>query len=115
MSSVTFFYPKWSQRALTQTLQAGVKRLDHLLPLERAVLFGSWSRDRATVASDIDVLIVYCGETRDDAYGLVWRTLALPGLELHLYSETEAAQLKEMLARMSVGGISLLPEAATTL
>jgi predicted nucleotidyltransferase len=48
------------------------------------VLFGSYARSRQTVASDIDVLVVYAGAVRGDAYGLVRRALDLWRLEPHV-------------------------------
>lgn len=106
-----FFYPRWTRETLVETLKEGVLRLNEVLLVERAVLFGSWSRGRATVASDVDVLIVYRGETRDDAYKLAWRVLGVPGLELHLYSEHEAEGVAPTLERMTQEGVSLFPQA----
>ena len=108
MSSVQIFYPEWTRETLTEVLREGVFRLNEVLPVERAVLFGSWSRARATVRSDIDVLIVYRGEARSDAYGLAWRALGVRGLELHLYSEDEAERIVQTIEQMTRESISLL-------
>lgn len=56
------------------------------------------------------MLIVYRGDVREGAYARVWRALALPGLELHLYSEGEAAHLQNVLDKMTLNGVSLLPQ-----
>jgi predicted nucleotidyltransferase len=93
---------------LIETLRGRLAALAAELPIERAVLFGSWAAGRATAFSDIDVLVVYAGPTRDDTYSLVWRALHLRGLELHLYAETEAERLQPTLARMTRDGIDLL-------
>ncbi|MGQ9477637.1 MAG: nucleotidyltransferase domain-containing protein [Candidatus Bipolaricaulia bacterium] len=55
------------------------------LPLALVVLFGSYARGNyTTVASDVDLLIVYKGEPREGAFALVKEELALPRLEPHL-------------------------------
>jgi hypothetical protein len=54
------------------------------------------------------VLVVYEGTPRDDAFRLVSEAIPLRGLEAHLYSASQAAQLSDILDRMSRGGIDLL-------
>ncbi|MCM8749239.1 nucleotidyltransferase domain-containing protein [Thermomicrobiaceae bacterium CFH 74404] len=85
-----------------------MRELARLLPVRRAVLFGSWARGRATARSDVDVLVIYADPPRADAYALVWRTLRTPGLEPHVYAESEAVAIQETLERMTAGGIDLL-------
>ena len=58
--------------------------------------------------SDVDLLVVYAGSTRDDAYRLVRRTLDIPGLEPHIYTSEEAAQLRPMLDRMLRDGVEMV-------
>jgi hypothetical protein len=60
------------------------------------------------VASDIDLLIVYKGKTRPDVYPLVKRSLDIPRLEPHLYSEVDYKDMKETINKMIEGGIKLL-------
>jgi predicted nucleotidyltransferase len=69
------------------------------------VLFGSYARGRQTVASDIDLLVVYAGAVRGDAYALVRRTLDLRRLEPHVYAEEECVQVSATLQRMVQDGI----------
>jgi predicted nucleotidyltransferase len=88
-------------------LQQRLRILREKLPLTRAVLFGSYAKGRHTIASDIDLLLVYAGENRPDAYALVKRTLHLPRLEPHLYTEMEYERVKDMVERMTRGGVSL--------
>ncbi|MDR7537890.1 MAG: nucleotidyltransferase domain-containing protein [Armatimonadota bacterium] len=76
----------------------------------RVVLFGSWAGGRQTAASDVDLLIVYRGPARDDAFSVAKLALAIPGVEPHLYTEAEAAQMQERLARMTADGIVLYPD-----
>jgi len=75
------------------------------LPLRKAVLFGSYARGNFTVASDIDLLLIYKGTHRGDAYSLARRLLAIPGLEVHAYSEEEYRRLGETVRRMEKDGI----------
>jgi predicted nucleotidyltransferase len=75
-----------------------------VLPLKQMRLFGSYATGRQTVASDIDLLVVYAGPARQDAYALVKRTLNLPHLEPHVYAEVEYASVKTTLERMTRAG-----------
>lgn len=84
------------------------------LPLVRVVLFGSWAAGRHTAASDVDLLVVYQGDTREDAFGVVKTSLAIPGLEPHVYTEREVETMRDRLARMTAGGIVLFPADAAT-
>jgi predicted nucleotidyltransferase len=81
------------------------------LPLRQVVLFGSWSTGRATAFSDVDLLVVYAGPPRDDAYAIVRRVVDQRGLEPHVYAESEADALKPTLDRMTRDGIDLLSPA----
>ncbi len=107
-NSVRIWSPHLTRSELVAHLRARVRELARLLPVRRAVLFGSWARGRATARSDVDVLVIYADPPRPDAYALVWRTLQTPGLEPHVYAESEAAAIQETLDRMTAGGIDLL-------
>lgn len=111
--SVRIFYPTFDRGELVRTLQAGLDRLGSKLPLVRVVLFGSYARGTHTVASDVDLLVVYRGQPRPDAYGVVKRTLGVPRLEPHLYTETEYAAARATVDRMTGDGITLLGQHAT--
>ncbi len=106
--SVKVFYPPASQAQLVALLRERLPALAARLPLQRAVLFGSWATDRATAFSDVDLLVVYAGPPRDDAYKTVRRCLDLRGLEPHVYTEAEAEKLRPTLDRMIRDGISLI-------
>jgi predicted nucleotidyltransferase len=89
-------------------LRIGVCSLSRELPVTRAVLFGSWASGRATAFSDIDILVVYEGRAREDAYGMVRSHIPIRGLEPHVYSEVEAEAVKRTLEQMTRGGVLLL-------
>jgi predicted nucleotidyltransferase len=74
----------------------------------KVVLFGSWARGRHTVASDVDVLVVYRGPARPDAYARVKRALDVARLEPHVYSDSEHDAVQPVVRRMIEGGIDLL-------
>ena len=108
-SSVRVFYPPFSREDLLALLRQRVPALQDKLPLKRVVLFGSYATGRQTVASDIDLLVVYAGQPREDAYALVKRTLNIRRLEPHVYAEAEYAQVRTTIERMARDGIPLHP------
>lgn len=81
--------------------------LNRLLPIVKVVLFGSYARGGRTVRSDIDILVIYKGEIRDDAYALTRKVLAIPRLEPHLYTEEEYETMKETVDKMIAGGVNV--------
>lgn len=111
-SSVRVFYPRFDRQTLIALLRERLPLLEARLPLARVVLFGSWARGRHTAASDIDLLVVYLGDTREDAFGVVKTSLSIPGLEPHVYAQREAAMMRDRLARMTADGVVLFPAEA---
>lgn len=109
-SSVRVFYPRFSQKEVLERLRARLGALAESLPLVRVVLFGSYARGDFTVASDIDLLVIYRGEENPAAYALCKKILELPGLEPHPFGEKECLNQEATLARMMAGGIVLFPE-----
>lgn len=103
------FYPKFSRAQVIGLISERVPALQDLLPLKLLVLFGSYARGNYTVASDIDLLVVYSGEKRDDAFAVTKKTLAVPGIEPHVYTEAEYSELRATIDRMVEGGIVLFP------
>lgn len=109
-ASVRIFWPRYNREQLIARLRERLPALAAALPLRRVVLFGSWAKGRATAFSDVDLLVVYADPPRPDAFQLVHRSLDLPGLEPHVYSESEAGRLQPVLARMTRDGVVLLAE-----
>jgi predicted nucleotidyltransferase len=112
-SSVKIFYPTLSQAEVVSRLQAGMRELEKQLPLVYVVLFGSYAKGNYTVGSDIDLLVVYRGEARPDAYACVKKILDLPRLEPHVYAEAEYERLREALRKMTEEGIVLVDQRHT--
>lgn len=110
-SSVRIFYRPHSRADILALLRERLPALAAVLPLRRVVLFGSTARERHTVASDIDVLVVYGGEPRADAYVRVREVLDIRGVEPHCYAQAEAEAMGAVLARMTEGGVDLLVDA----
>jgi predicted nucleotidyltransferase len=106
-SSVQVFYPKLDKKALIQKLKKRIKELAKELPLSLAVLFGSYAQGNFTVASDVDLLIIYRGKERKDAFALVKKTLDIPLLEPHVHSEDEYKRLRSLISRMTAKGVIL--------
>ncbi len=104
---VQIFYPEFDREKLLQIFSGRLKELERRLPLIYVVLFGSYAKGNYTVGSDVDLLVVYKGELRDDAFALVKRTLAIPHLEPHLYTEEEYSGMQETLSRMIKDGVVL--------
>jgi predicted nucleotidyltransferase len=103
--SVRIFSPRLSRDEVIEHLRARIPHLRARLPLTRLVLFGSYATGRHTVASDIDVLVVYAGDPLPQAYAIVRNALALPGVEPHVYAEREAERMADTIERMIRDGI----------
>jgi predicted nucleotidyltransferase len=101
-------YPRLGRDELLTELRSRLPALAGNLPLCEVVLFGSWAAGRATAFSDIDLLVIYSGPPRDDAYRIVREVVGLRGLEPHVYTDDEAAALRPTLDRMTRGGVHLL-------
>ncbi len=110
MSSVRVFFPKFDRTELLRRLAERMAALDSVLPLLRVVLFGSYAQGNYTVASDVDLLVVYQGQPREDAFAIVKKVLAIPALEPHVYSEDEFETARRHIQRMTEGGIVLFPQ-----
>ena len=108
--SVRVFYPKFDKRGLIETIEKKLEDLQKKLPLMLVVLFGSYARRNYTVASDVDLLVVYRGKERKDAYATIKRTVGVPGLEPHVYLDSEYGKLKKTVNKMTKNGIVLFPK-----
>jgi len=108
-SSVRIYYPKFSKEEVIQQLKKGMKTLDGKLPLSNVTIFGSYVKGNYTASSDIDLLVIYKGTERSDAFAVVKKNLALPRLEPHVYSENEYEKLNHTITKMIEGGVVLFP------
>lgn len=108
--SVRVFYPKLGRSDVIRRLAERLPALQAWLPLVRVVLFGSFAKGNYTVASDVDLLVVYRGAPLADAYAMVKEVFDLPRVEPHLYTEEEYEAMRETLAKMTAGGVVLYPQ-----
>lgn len=93
---------------MIETIKRKLPDLDARLALQFVVLFGSYGRGNYTAASDVDLLVVYRGARNENAFALAKRTLDVPRLEPHVYSEEEYRALAGTIARMVRDGTVLL-------
>ena len=108
--SVRIFYPASDRAEVLRILRERLGRVELKLPLVKVVLFGSYAKGNYTVASDVDLLVIYRGAPRPDAYALVKRALAIPRLEPHPYTEAEYEAVRATVDRMVRGGVTIFPQ-----
>ncbi len=82
-------YASLSKADAIRRLRMASPRLRRKLPVSRMILFGSYAQDRHTVGSDIDVIVVYSGPERSDAYKIIIDAMGLPRLEPRMYTEEQ--------------------------
>ncbi|MBK5190975.1 MAG: nucleotidyltransferase domain-containing protein [Methanosarcinales archaeon] len=103
--SVRVFYPNYDTEWLVQEIRKKLEELNEKLSTSMVVLFGSFAKRNYTVASDVDLLVVYKGEEKEDAYVIVKSILDIPRLEPHVYSQREYEDMKGVISKMIEGGI----------
>ncbi len=108
-SSVRIFYPRFSQAEVVQTLRQRLADLQKQLPCLLVVLFGSYARGNYTVASDVDLLVVYRGEENQNAYAKVKQVFGIPRLEPHVHAEDDYMKMKDTIQKMLTGGVVIYP------
>jgi predicted nucleotidyltransferase len=93
--SVKIFFPKFNLEAVIKEIRRAISLLSSQLALEKVILFGSYAKGRYTVASDIDLFIVFdelrCD--RDTVYRTLMKNIKLPRLELHLLSRKDYEEM----------------------
>ena len=96
-SSVRVFFPKYSAERVIGEVRKTIDKLSGKVALEKVMLFGSYAKKRYTVASDIDILVVFddSRSTEDETYKALMRNIELPRLELHLLSKKEYEDMKD--------------------
>jgi len=104
---VRIFYPRFDRETLIKELKKRLEDLKMKLPLSYVALFGSYAQGNYTVASDVDLLVVYRGEDREDAFTTVKKTVDIPLLQPHVYKEDEYERVRSVVARMTEGGVIL--------
>jgi hypothetical protein len=72
------------------------------------------SPSKITVASDVDVFVVYKGKERKDAFTTAKKTLDISGLQPHVYSEGAYERLRDVIDPMIADGVLLFPHSEAT-
>jgi predicted nucleotidyltransferase len=106
ISSVRVFYPKLDRKTVIELLRSKIDNMKKELEVTMVVLFGSYAKDKYTIDSDIDLLVVYSGDTKD-AYATVKRAIGISGVEPHVYSEEEYRAMRETIQKMIKGGVPI--------
>ncbi len=106
-SSVQVFYPRFDKEMVIKHIENKMHELEKALPVCLVVLFGSYARGNYNVSSDIDLLVVYRGEEREDVYNKVKKIIGLSGLEPHVYTSKEYISMKENIEKMIKDGYSI--------
>lgn len=89
MARVKVTYPSLTKTEVVERLRRASAILEKKLPLAMVILYGSFARDRYTAGSDIDLLVVYKGKDRVDAFKIVMDEVRLPRLEPRIYTEEQ--------------------------
>ena len=110
--SARISWPTRDRDDIIASIRAALSALQETLPVRRVVLFGSHATGRATVASDVDLLVVYEGPPREDAFATIKKTIPVRGLEPHVYTAEAARGQQDRLARMTRDGIVVYDEDA---
>lgn len=95
--SVKIYYPKYSPEEVIKEFKNTIHMLLNKLSIEKAILFGSYAKKRYTVASDIDILIVF-DETKyseNEVYKILRKNIRIPGIELHILTKTDYIKARE--------------------
>lgn len=106
-SSVRVFYPRFNKEEIIHLITKNLGNLKRELPLWLVVLFGSYAKGNYTVASDVDLLVVYEGEAKKEAYAIVKRAFDIPNVEPHVYTENQYEEMKDTVKRMTKEGVIL--------
>jgi len=79
-------YPALTREQVIERLKQAQVNLERKLRVSRIILDGSYAEGRYTAGSDIDVIVIYEGEERPDAYKIVMEEVGLPRLEPKTYT-----------------------------
>lgn len=93
-SSVRVFFPKFSVDEVVERIKETASHFSEDLGLEKVVLFGSYAKNRHTVSSDIDILVIFDESISDEVYKTPMKNVKLPRVELHILSKKEYESMK---------------------
>jgi len=112
LSSVRVFFPRFSLEDAVVEVKKVAFALSKQLALRKVALFGSYTKNRQTVGSDIDLFIVFddlkCAEA--SVYKTLMENIRLPRVELHILSEKDYILMKnsKWIREIEAEGIGIL-------
>lgn len=111
-SSVKVFFPRYSREEVVKEIYRCVEENRERLGLCKVLLFGSYARGNYTVASDIDIFIVFDDgkSCEDEVYKTLMKCIKLPRVELHIMSRREFEECKDSkwIKTMEEEGVKIL-------
>jgi len=117
LARVKVTYPSMTRAEVVERLRKASINVAKKLPVVKIILFGSFAQDRFTAGSDVDLLVIYRGEKRDEAFKLVMDEVRLPRLEPRIYTEEEfnswlieSPKFAKVLAEESITIFADVPE-----
>lgn len=96
-NSVKIFFPKFNREEVVTEISKRITELHEKLHLDKVIIFGSYAKGNYTVASDIDLLIVFDNEkiNENEVYKCLMKSIQLPRLELHIISKKDFNNYKK--------------------
>lgn len=94
-NSVRVYFRRYNKDELIKILKEKSELLAKQIPIVKVILFGSYAKGNATAASDVDVFVVHKCSKNINAYSVVWDSLYVPQLELHVYHYDVYRKMKE--------------------
>lgn len=111
-NSVRIYYPKFSLEEVIEELKKSTSIIHEGFELDKVVLFGSYARNEYTIASDIDILVIYDESKSDEdrVYKTLMKNIKLPRVELHILSKKEYEKKKgsKWIKKIKEEGIDIL-------
>jgi len=111
-SSVKVFFPKFNTEEVIKELSKCATELREKLGLEKVILFGSYAKENYTVASDIDLLIIFNDKksSENEVYKGLMKNIKLPRIELHLIPKKnlKAYKTSKWMKTIEKEGIKIL-------
>ncbi|MEM1580962.1 MAG: nucleotidyltransferase domain-containing protein [Candidatus Bathyarchaeia archaeon] len=106
------FFPKVNREDVVKEVSRCITEFREKLGLESIILFGSYAKDKYTVASDIDLLIIFDDQKsgEDQVYKSLMRNIKLPRVELHMIPKRnlEAFRDSKWMKTIEREGIKIL-------
>lgn len=110
--SVKVFFPKFGIADVVREVSRCALMLREELGLEKIIIFGSYAKGNYTVASDIDILVVFDDEEsgEDKVYKSLMRSIKLPRVELHIVPKRSLEEYKtsKWMEKIEEEGIKIL-------